>query len=63
MEEGKALRLVYEHLLGFHRLVAQQRTVVPWGHRLPCEEIADLLSRFPRQRAWTAALECSGQPS
>lgn len=60
MDEAKALSLVYDHLLSFHRLLVQQRTVVPSGHRPPCEEIADLLSRFPRHRAWTAALECSG---
>jgi len=30
------------------------------GHRPPCEEIADLLARFPAHRSWTAALECAG---
>ena len=57
--EAAALRLVYDHLLSFHRAVKANATVVPWGHRLPCEEIADLLVRFPAQRRWTASLECA----
>ena len=57
--EAAALRLVYEHLHNFHRAVAAGITVVPWGHRPPCEEIADLLSRFPAHRSWTATLECA----
>jgi hypothetical protein len=55
--EEAALRLVYRHLLAFHRAVTAGATVVPWGHRLPCEEIADLLARFPVERGWTARLE------
>ncbi|HET7343398.1 MAG TPA: ImmA/IrrE family metallo-endopeptidase [Methylomirabilota bacterium] len=54
-----ALGLVYDYLLAFHRLVSANATVVPWGHRPPCDEIADLLERFPAQRAWTAALPCA----
>ena len=57
--EAAALRLVYDHLHGFHRAVSASATVVPWGHRPPCEEIADLLARFPAHRSWTAALECA----
>ena len=57
--EAAALRLVYDHLHGFHRAVMAAATVVPWGHRPPCEEIADLLARFPAHRSWTAALECA----
>ena len=29
------------------------------GHRPPCDEIADLLGRYPQQRVWTAGLECA----
>ena len=59
LPEHAALKLVYDYLLAFNRLVVERRTVIPWGHRPPCEEIADLLERFPRQRAWSAALECA----
>lgn len=58
LPEAEALRIVYEHLLAFNRLVVARRTVIPWGHRAPCEEIADLLSRFPTYRAWSAAVPC-----
>jgi len=58
LPEERALSLVYDHLWSFNRFVEDKRTVIPWGHRSPCEEIADLLGRFPAQRAWTAGLEC-----
>jgi uncharacterized protein DUF955 len=57
--QDAALRLVYDHLLAFHRAVSANATVVPWGHRPPCDEIADLLERFPAQRGWTARLTCA----
>jgi O6-methylguanine-DNA--protein-cysteine methyltransferase len=59
LPEEQALRIVYDHLLAFNRMVVERRTVIPWGHRAPCEEIADLLGRFPRQRAWSAGLACA----
>ena len=59
LPEEQALSLVYDHLLSFNRLVAERRTVIPWGHRAPCAEIADLLSRFPTQAVWTTGLECA----
>ena len=59
LSEQDALSVVYEHLLAFNRLVAARRTVIPWGHRAPCDEIADLLGRFPSHRAWSAGLECA----
>jgi hypothetical protein len=59
LPEEQALSLVYDHLLSFNRLLAERRTVIPWGHRPPCAEIADLLGRFPRHGAWTAGLECA----
>ena len=61
LSEEQALRIVYDHLFAFNRLVVERRTVIPWGHRAPCEEIADLLGRFPRQRAWSAALACASK--
>ena len=59
LSEQEALSVVYEHLLAFNRLVVTGRTVIPWGHRGPCDEIADLLGRFPAHRAWSAGLECA----
>jgi hypothetical protein len=59
MPEEQALSLVYDHLLGFNRLVAERRTVIPWGHRAPCDEIADLLGRFPAHHSWSAGLDCA----
>ena len=58
LREEQALSLVYDHLLSFNRLVTERRTVIPWGHRPPCDEIADLLGRFPAHRAWTHGLAC-----
>ena len=60
LPEEQALSLVYDGVLGFHRAVTAGHGVVPWGHRHPCEEMADLVARFPAHRRWTAALECAG---
>jgi hypothetical protein len=59
LPEEQALSLMYDGILGFYRAVTAGHGVVPWGHRHPCEEMADLLARFPVHRGWTAALECS----
>lgn len=59
LPEEQALSLVYDHLLSFNRLVSERRTVIPWGHRPPCAEIADLLGRYPRHAAWSGRLECA----
>jgi hypothetical protein len=58
LSEEQALRTIFDHLATFHRLVVERRTVIPWGHRPPCEEIADLLRRFPDYRAWSHGLAC-----
>jgi hypothetical protein len=63
LPEEQALSLVYDHLLSFNRLVAEQRTVIPWGHRAPCAEMADLLGRFPKYGTWIAGLECAPGPA
>ena len=60
LPEEQALSLMYDGMLGFHRAVTAGHGVVPWGHRHPCKEMADLLARFPAHRRWTAALECAG---
>ncbi|HEV8396697.1 MAG TPA: hypothetical protein VGQ37_20590 [Vicinamibacterales bacterium] len=57
--QAQSLRLVHDHLATFHRMLAANRSVLPWGHRMPCDEIHDLLSRFPSERAWTSSLECA----
>jgi hypothetical protein len=63
LPEEQALSLMYDGMLGFYRAVTDGRGVVPWGHRHPCEEMADLLARFPAHRPWTAPLECSSGAS
>jgi IrrE N-terminal-like domain len=57
--EEQALSLVYDHLLSVDRAVARRTTVIPWGHRPPCDEMIDLVARFPAHRGWTAGLPCS----
>src|SRR5262245_9333106 len=57
--ESRALRTMYNYLAGVHWALERYPRMNLRGHKLPCEEIADLLVRFPRQRGWTAALECS----
>jgi hypothetical protein len=56
--EEHALRLVYGYLLNVHRRLQRAPGEDLLGHRPPCDEIADLLGRFPQQLAWTARLEC-----
>jgi hypothetical protein len=58
MPEELALSLFYQHGIGSHRALLAGRGGIPFGHRPPCEEIGDLLSRFPQHRAWTSTLEC-----
>jgi IrrE N-terminal-like domain len=59
LPEEQALSLMYDGMLGFYRAVSGGQGVVPWGHRHPCEEMADLLRRFPAHGRWTAGLECA----
>jgi hypothetical protein len=59
LPEEEALKRVYDYLLAWNRTVVARRTVIPWGHRAPCEEIAELLGRFPQYRGWSAGLECA----
>jgi hypothetical protein len=57
--EARALRTMYEYLAGVQWALERYPRLDLRGHKRPCEEIADLLARFPRQRAWTAALRCA----
>jgi hypothetical protein len=57
--EDQALRMVYSYLLNVHRRLLRSPGEDLLGHRPPCEEIADLLGRYPRQLNWTAGLECA----
>jgi hypothetical protein len=59
ISEEQALRTIYAHLLAFHRALQRGADLMPPGHRPPCEEIADLLSRFPQHAAWTGSLDCA----
>jgi len=59
MSEERALRTMYEYLAGIQWALDRYPRLDLRGHKPPCEEIADLLTRFPEQRAWTAALECA----
>ena len=57
--EDQALRLVYSYLLNVHRRLQRSPGEDLLGHRPPCDEIADLLTRYPRQLVWTSTLECA----
>jgi hypothetical protein len=57
--EDQALRLAYDYLLNVHRRLQRSPGEDLLGHRPPCDEIADLLVRFPQQAVWTAGLECA----
>ena len=57
--EDQALRMVYSYLLNVHRRLLRSPGEDLLGHRPPCDEIADLLVRYPRQLGWTAGLECA----
>ena len=57
--EDQALRMVYSYLLNVHRRLLRSPGEDLLGHRPPCDEIADLLGRYPEQLGWTAGLECA----
>lgn len=57
--EDQALRMVYSYLINVHRRMLRSPGEDLLGHRPPCDEIADLLGRYPRQLTWTAGLECA----
>ena len=51
--------MAYSYLLNVHRRLERSPGEDLLGHRPPCEEIADLLARYPAQLTWTASLECA----
>jgi hypothetical protein len=57
--EDDALHTVYSYLLNVHRRLQRSPGEDLLGHRPPCDEIADLLARFPHQLVWTGRLECA----
>ena len=57
--EARALRAMYDYLAGVQWALDRYPRLNLRGHKAPCEEIADLLARFPEQRALTAPLECA----
>ena len=57
--EDQALRMAYSYLLNVHRRLQRSPGEDLLGHRPPCEEIADLLVRYPAQLTWTSGLECA----
>ena len=59
MSEMRALRTMYQYLAGIEWALERYPRLDLRGHKPPCEEIADLLGRFPGQRAWTASLDCA----
>ena len=61
--EDQALRMAYSYLLNVHRRLERSPGEDLLGHRPPCEEIADLLARYPAQLTWTSGLECAPRRS
>ena len=61
--EDQALRMAYSYLLNVHRRLQRSPGEDLLGHRPPCEEIADLLARYPGQLTWTSGLECAPRRS
>jgi hypothetical protein len=57
--EDQALRMVYSYLLNVHKRLQRSPGEDLLGHQPPCDEIADLLRRYPQQLVWTAGLECA----
>ncbi|HKX05196.1 MAG TPA: hypothetical protein VJX71_22065 [Methylomirabilota bacterium] len=57
--EDQALRMAYNYLLNVHRRLQRSPGEDLLGHRPPCEEIADLLARYPAQLTWSSGLECA----
>ena len=57
--EARALRAMYDYLAGVQWALDRYPRLNLRGHKSPCEEIADLLGRFPAQRTWTVSLDCA----
>jgi hypothetical protein len=57
--EARALRTMYDYLAGVQWALERRPSMDLRGHKSPCEEMTDLLTRFPKQRRWTAPLDCA----
>jgi hypothetical protein len=56
--EHTALERVHAWLVALNRQHAQLRE----GQPTPCEQIIDLLARFPEQKEWTTNASCGSGP-
>lgn len=63
LSEERALKIVYAYLLGVHWALERYPRLNLSGHKPPCDEIADLIARYPDQREWTATLACATPPA
>ena len=59
LSEARALRTMWEYLAGVLWTLDRYPRMDLRGHKSPCEEMADLLTRFPKQKSWTAPLACA----
>jgi hypothetical protein len=59
LSEGRALQTMYDYLAGVQWTLDRYPRMDLRGHKSPCEEMADLLTRFPKQKGWTAPLACA----
>ena len=57
--EARALRTMYDYLAGVQWALDRYPRMDLRGHKSPCEEMVDLLTRFPKQKGWTAPLDCA----
>jgi hypothetical protein len=57
--EETALEKTFDLLDAWRHATERGEEIVPWGHKPPCEEIADLFRAFPQHRQWSQALECA----
>jgi IrrE N-terminal-like domain len=59
LSEARALRTMYDYLAGVQWTLDRYPRMDLRGHKSPCEEMADLLTRFPQQKGWTTPLACA----
>jgi len=63
LSEARALRTMYDYLAGIQGALDRYPRMDLRGHKSPCEEMADLLTRFPKQKGWTAPSACASADS
>jgi len=56
--QARALKTMYDYLIGVQWALERHPSLDLRGHLPPCDEISDLLARFPTQRDWTSTLGC-----